>query len=264
MKKNQKKFRRRLGVNIDHVATLRQVRGTPYPDPYDTLEILKKCGVDQVTLHLREDRRHIQDHDLKRIIRSKILPVNFEMAATAEMVKLAKDLQPSVCTFVPEKRRELTTEGGLDLRRNAKSLAQSIEALQMKKIRASLFIEADPEQIWLAARLGADAIEIHTGSYCDQAQVFLQPQEKLKFFGKNEKLSASLQKEVGRITTAARWAKSLGLDVYAGHGLHAGNLAPIVEIPEIEEYNIGHAIIARSVFVGLKNAVIEIQNALQK
>lgn len=263
MRKSKSHFRRRLGVNIDHVATLRQVRGTPYPDPYDTLSILKKCHVDQVTLHLREDRRHIQDRDLRRVIQAKVLPVNFEMAATPEMVSLACDLRPSVCTFVPEKRRELTTEGGLDLRRNTKALARAIETLQMKKIRLSLFIEADPEQIWLAARLGADAIEIHTGSYCDQAQVFLQPQGKLKILGKNTKLPTSLAKEVGRITMAARWAQSLGLAVYAGHGLHVGNLAPIAAIPEIEEYNIGHAIIARSVFVGLEAAIGEIQNVLR-
>jgi pyridoxine 5-phosphate synthase len=235
-----------LGVNIDHVATLRQVRGTPYPDPFDTLAILKKCRVDQVTLHLREDRRHIQDHDLQRVIQAKVLPVNLEMAATSEMVKIACDLKPSVCTFVPEKRRELTTEGGLNLRHNTKTLLGAIETLQKKKICVSLFVEADPEQIWLAARLGADAVEIHTGFYCDQAQILAK------------------KKEVGRITTAARWAKSLGLAVYAGHGLHVGNLAPIVAIPEIEEYNIGHAIIARAIFVGLETAIVEIQNALQK
>lgn len=236
----------RLGVNIDHIATLRKVRKTSYPDPVQSLPLLQKCGVDQVTCHLREDRRHIQDRDLERIIKSQTLPVNMEMALTKEMVEICRRLRPATCTLVPEKRKEITTEGGLDCRHHFEALKREVPRLREKGIRFSLFIDPDLEQIDLSAELQADGVELHTGTFCE---AFGTPNES---------------QELIRLKKAAEHASGRGLKVFAGHGLNTENLPPVVTIKEIEEYNIGHSIISRAVFVGLEEAIREIQRILNK
>ncbi|EKD52400.1 MAG: Pyridoxal phosphate biosynthetic protein [uncultured bacterium] len=253
---------RRLGVNIDHIATIRQSRGVVYPDPVEALSILKSSGVDQVTIHLREDRRHIQDHDLDRILALGTLPVNLEMAVTDEMVAIACQKKPSHATLVPERREEVTTEGGLDCEGNLSKVQRAVSALQRAGIHTSLFIDPDLEQVTAAKDVGANAIEIHTGTYCNVIEEFYGHwghyhwQEDPVY---SQKVSAQLAK----IRGAAQSAHDGGLKVYAGHGLHTQNLAPITAIELIEEYNIGHAIIARAVFVGLKQAIEEIQELLK-
>lgn len=235
----------RLGVNVDHIATLRQVRKEFYPDPLDALPILQKCKADQITCHLREDRRHMQDHDLERLIAAKIFPINLEMALTQEMIFLAARLKPQMITLVPEKRQELTTEGGLDLNHHFKNMGSGIKQLHDAGIKVSLFINADDKAIDLACELGVDAVEFHTGVYCEH-------------FGTDKQAD-----ELDRLKQATLYAKKGGLHVYAGHGLNWLNLKPVVQIKEIEEYNIGHSIIARAVFLGLEGAVKEIQEILK-
>lgn len=254
-------MRPRLGVNIDHIATLRAVRGVRYPAPLEALTILKKCRVDQVTLHLREDRRHIVDADLKKIVAEKVLPVNLEMAATPEMLQIALRTRPHTVTYVPEKRRELTTEGGLDAARMLTRLKNHIEKLQRHQIRVSLFIEARSAQIRAAKASGADGVEFHTGCYCDFLEKH-QAQSGSYSGWQKGKWGSQITRELEHLRTGIALARALGLHVYAGHGLHVGNLAPIVALGDIEEYNIGHAIIARAVFVGLKQAIREIQACL--
>ena len=242
----------RLGVNIDHIATLRQARVTTYPDPVDSLTILKKCHVDQVTVHLREDRRHIQDRDLIEIIKAQMIPVNMEMGVTLEMVQIALRLLPQTCTLVPEKREEITTEGGLDCIQHFALLKKQISQLHKKKIRVSLFIDPDLRQIEKAVELEVEAIELHTGTFCEQFVVNVGAIHELP-----------LQKEFNRLQKAAHLAHSAGLQVFAGHGLNSENLPSVVKIREIEEYNIGHSLIARAVFVGLEKAIQEIQALLK-
>lgn len=254
----------RLGVNIDHIATLREARKCGIPDPVDSLVILEKCGVDQVTLHLREDRRHIQDRDLEEIIKRARIPVNLEMAITGEMVEIARRLRPATsgvatATIVPEKRREITTEGGLDCEGNIHLLEKEIPRLKEKGIRVSLFIDPDEKQIDLSAKLRADAVELHTGSYCEAYShnpSFTSPYLK----GRTGGVTAELE----RLRDAAAHAAQKGLKVFAGHGLNTQNLPSVVSIREIEEYNIGHSIIARAVFAGLEGAVREIQEILKR
>lgn len=241
----KQKVHRRLGVNIDHIATLREARKVSYPSPFEALEVLKICHVDQVTLHLREDRRHIQDHDLKAIVAANALPVNLEMAVTDEMVDIALKYRPKTVTLVPEKREEITTEGGLDVAGRFERVSACVKKLKNVGIHCSHFIDADLNQVYAAHESGADAIEIHTGTYCHLAEC------KKEFSHEVEKIRLASQVAVGK-----------GLKVYAGHGLHKDNLTPIVAIAEIEEYNIGHAIIARAVFVGLEKAIREIQQQL--
>lgn len=236
----------RLGVNIDHIATLREVRKTTYPDPTGSLPILCECGVDQVTCHVREDRRHMQEDDLAHLMSDGRLPVNLEMAVTPAMLDLACKYKPTRGTFVPEKRQEITTEGGLDLTHHEEALFQAILRLHEQKIKVSLFIDPDEHQIKQAKHLGADGIELHTGTYCDA-------------FGTDRE-----DQEWSRLNKAARLATQLGMPVFAGHGLNIKNLPLIVSIQEIKEYNIGHSIIARAVFVGLKNAILEIKNILNR
>lgn len=231
----------KLGVNIDHVATLRQARGTRYPDPVAAAASVEAAGADQITVHLREDRRHIQDVDVRILRRSIQTELNLEMAATDPMVDFAVDLKPDSVTFVPEKRKELTTEGGLDLKKNKKKLTQQIPLLLKKGIRVSLFIDPDEEQVRIAAELKTDAVEIHTGRYADA------------------KSGEEIQNELRRITLAARKGKEAGLWVAAGHGLNYANIGPVAEVKEIVEFNIGHSIIARAVFVGLEAAVREMK-----
>lgn len=247
----------KLGVNIDHIATLREVRQVSYPDPLESLSVLKKCSVDQVTIHLREDRRHIQDHDLHRIVRSKILPVNLEMAITEEMVGIASRTPVRVCTFVPEKREEITTEGGLNVLGNKTKITEAVLKLKKAGRCVSLFIDPSARQVRASFEVGADAVELHTGTYCDVLEKNFKREKKYNF--KKEKV----RQEIKKIKGAARLASFLKLKVCAGHGLHRQNLAPLITIHEITEYNIGHAIIARAVFVGLKNAIQEIRRVLR-
>lgn len=253
--------KRRLGVNIDHIATLREARKSSYPEPFQALSILQDCLVDQVTIHLREDRRHIQDLDLKKISESKVLPVNLEMAVTDEMVQVARHYRPKMVTFVPENRQEVTTEGGLDCIQHHTRIKRAIQSLKEDRVHCSLFVDPDPKQVEAAHATGADAVEIHTGAYCNLIEKFYT-----KAFHYNYTLDPSVShivdEEVSKIKQASQLTATLGMKVYAGHGLHCHNLAAVIQIPEIEEYNIGHAIIARAIFVGLKQAVQEIQNIL--
>lgn len=235
---------RRLGVNIDHVATLRQARGTPYPDVALAAHIAESAGADQITCHLREDRRHIQDSDLshlRKIVKTKL---NLEMAATPEMLGIACEVKPDIVTLVPEKRQELTTEGGLDLFGQSSHLQDCISQLRQAGIPVSLFINPELEDVEKSLELGANAIELHTGQYAEATG------------------EEGLRRELERLIRSANLGSKLQLKVFAGHGLHYENVAPLVAIPEIEEYNIGHSIVARSVFVGLDQAVKEMKSLL--
>lgn len=234
----------KLGINVDHVATLRQARGTKYPDPLAAALLAERGGGDQITVHLREDRRHIQDSDVRLLKRSLQTELNLEMAATQAMVAFAIEVQPHSATLVPEKRQELTTEGGLDCLKNRKALAKFVPLLQQKGVRVSLFIDPDPKQIEMAKELKSDAIEIHTGRYADA------------------RLPKEQEVELARIRAAAALGKKLGLWVACGHGLHYQNTAPVAEIPEIVEFNIGHSIMARALFVGMESAVREMKKLL--
>lgn len=225
-----------LGVNIDHVATLRQARGTNYPDPVMAALICEQAGADGITLHLREDRRHIQDRDVERMVETVQTRVNFEMAATDEMVAIACRLKPAFCCIVPEKREELTTEGGLDVVGNLALVTRQTQVLQDAGIAVSLFIDADPAQIEASAKAGADMIELHTGHYAD-SKGEVQKQELVR---------------IGRGLVLGQQA---GLVVNAGHGLHYHNTQAIVGLGEFYELNIGHSIISRAVFCGLEQAV---------
>lgn len=229
-----------LGVNIDHVATIRQLRNTPYPDILQALEQVEAAGADSITIHLREDRRHIQDNDVYLIAKQLITRLNFECAHTREMVEIAKQIRPHSVCFVPERRQEITTEGGLDVCSIQAGLSHTIAQLKALGIRTSLFVNADLAQISAAASVGADMIEIHTGAFSDAAASHQAAQLDL-------------------IKTAAQHGHQLGLQVNAGHGLHLGNTAAIVAIPEIVELNIGHAIVSRALFVGLAQAVREMK-----
>lgn len=231
----------KLGINVDHVATLRQARGTKYPDPLAAALQAERGGADQITIHLREDRRHIQEEDVRVMRRSLQTELNLEMAATEAMVQLAIAIQPNQVTLVPEKRQELTTEGGLDCLKHLKGLAKWIPLLQQKGVRVSLFIDPEPKQIEAAKELRSDAIEIHTGCYADA------------------RLPREQQVELERIRQAAALGKKLELWVACGHGLNYQNTTPVAQIPEIVEFNIGHAIIARALFVGIEPAVREMK-----
>jgi pyridoxine 5-phosphate synthase len=229
----------RLGVNIDHVATVRQARGVLYPDPVAAAGIIELAGADGIVCHLREDRRHIQDRDL-RILREIIQTrLNLEMAATEEMIRIALATKPNIVTLVPEKREELTTEGGLDVIKFFPSLKKAIQRLQKGGIPVSLFVDPKKDQIKASEGVGAEVIEIHTGHYCD-AKTSLQEDEELK-----------------KILDAVAEASHRNLQIAAGHGLNYVNVQRIAEIKEIEELNIGHSIIARAVLVGLDRAVRE-------
>ena len=232
-----------LGVNIDHIATLRQARGTSYPEPAQAVVIAEQSGADLITLHLREDRRHIVDRDvylLKQIIQTRM---NLEMAATAEMVRIACDVQPEDVCIVPEKREELTTEGGLNVIANRVELKEHVNSLREVGVRVSLFIDPDPEQIEASCEVGAEAVEIHTGAYADAGR------------GKRDE-------ELDRIKEAVAVASNLTLRVNGGHGLHYHNVMSVAAIPGFAELNIGHAIIARAVFTGLGEAVAEMKRLI--
>jgi pyridoxine 5-phosphate synthase len=230
----------RLGVNIDHVATIRNARGGDHPDPVRAAEIVAAVGGDGITAHLREDRRHIRDEDLARIQAATNLPLNLEMAATPEMLAIALRHKPHAACIVPEKREERTTEGGLDAAGMHNTLAPIAEELRSAGIRVSLFIEADERQLDAALRLGAPVVEFHTGEY---AHAFLD--------GDREKV----ERELRRITDMAALATKNGIEPHAGHGLTFENVQPIAAIPQIAELNIGHYLIGEAVFVGLENAI---------
>ncbi|MEX2354127.1 MAG: pyridoxine 5'-phosphate synthase [Gammaproteobacteria bacterium] len=226
-----------LGVNIDHIATLRQMRMTPYPDLLQAAEIVIAAGADSLTIHLREDRRHIQDQDVLDLKASINVPMNLEMAVTEEMLGIAEAVKPEFCCFVPERRQELTTEGGLDVAGNKIRIAEACKRMSAAGIRASLFIDADEIQIQAAAEVGAGVIEIHTGHYADASD------------------DGERNREMARINTAAALANGLGLEVNAGHGLNYENVRPVAALETVHELNIGHAIVARAVFTGLAEAV---------
>lgn len=232
-----------LGVNIDHVATLRQARGTAYPRPVEAAVMAERAGADSITLHLREDRRHIQDHDLVEIDKVMRTHMNLEMAITEEMIDIATGLKPSDACLVPEKRAELTTEGGLDVAGQLDKVADACARLAQAGIRVSLFIDPDRRQLDAAIEAGAPVVELHTGQYADAE-------------------AAAQDEELQRIVDAARYGHGKGLVINAGHGLHYGNVKPIAAIEQVVELNIGHAIISRAVFDGLAVAVSEMKRLM--
>jgi pyridoxine 5-phosphate synthase len=232
-----------LGVNIDHVATLRQARGTSYPRPADAVVMVEQAGADSITVHLREDRRHIQDADLTAINQVMRSHMNLEMAVTDEMLQIASLIKPSDVCLVPEKREELTTEGGLDVKGQQAKIMGACERLASENIRASLFIDPDIEQLDAALAAGAPVVELHTGAYADA-----EGDEQVV--------------ELKRVVDAAKYGHSVGLIINAGHGLHYQNVTAIAEIPEIVELNIGHAIVSRAVFDGLAMAVSEMKRLM--
>jgi len=234
----------RLYVNIDHVATLRQQRGTRYPDPVVAAALCEQAGADGITAHLREDRRHIQDRDI-RVLRETVRGVfNLEMAATEEMVKLALEVRPDFCTLVPEKRAERTTEGGLDVSAGG-SLERMVATLRHEGIGVSLFIDPEPAAVARSQKLGAGTVELHTGYYCD-APV----------------RSPDAARQLGRLEAAARAAAEHGLCLGAGHGLDQSSVGPVAALPRLEELNIGHGLVARAVMVGMERAVVELRAAI--
>lgn len=235
----------RLGVNIDHIATLRQARGTIYPDPVEAMQLAVQAGADGITIHLREDRRHIQDADVYRLQEITQVPLNLEIAVTQEMLDIACAVRPTYVCLVPEKREEVTTEGGLDCIAYAQQITTAVTQLQRHHIAVSLFIDPEPEQIHAAYQTGAQTVELHTGDYAD---------------AKTELAQASAHK---RVQTAAALATNLGLVVNAGHGLNYDNVQSIAALAELNELNIGHAIIARAAFVGLVPAVQEMKALMQ-
>ncbi len=233
-----------LGVNIDHVATLRQQRHTRYPEPIQAALMAEQAGAENITLHLREDRRHIQERDVRLLAEVLTTRMNLEMAVTPAMVELACALKPADCCLVPERRAELTTEGGLDVIAGGEGLRRRCAELAGSGIRVALFIDPEPSQIEAAGRAGAPVIELHTGAYADAPE-------------------AQQARELERLRQAARLGASRGLIVHAGHGLNYHNVGPIAALPEIVELNIGHAIVARAVFVGLSAAVREMKALMQ-
>ena len=244
----------RLNVNIDHIATIRQARHTNEPNPVSAAVICELAGADGITTHLRSDRRHIQDYDLIALKQVVITHLNVEMAATDEMVEIAARIKPDVVTLVPERPQEITTEGGLDVVSNQKAIRQGVKKLNDAGVYVSLFIDPDIEQIKAAAKLGAYQIEICTASY---AQLNEHPGDA------TVRRTGEIEKELARIGAAARMASKAGLKVSAGHGLTYRNVGAVARIPEVEEFNIGHNIIARAALVGLDSAVREMIEAIR-
>lgn len=234
----------KLGVNIDHIATLRQARGGVEPDPVAGAVIAELAGADGITVHLREDRRHIQDRDIRLLRETVRTRLNLEMAVSDEIIKIALFTKPEQCTLVPEKREELTTEGGLDCVKNFDKICAAVKKLSKGKISISLFIDPDPEQIKKAAKTGAEFIELHTGNYA------------------NAKEEKDIERELIKLKRCTALAKKSGLRINAGHGLNYINVRPVARIPDIEELNIGHSIISRAVLVGLDKAVREMKELL--
>jgi len=241
-------IKRKLGVNIDHVATIRNARGENYPDPLKAALIAEKCGADSITLHLREDRRHIRDTDLINIRKKIKIPLNLEMAPTNKMLKIAIKNKPDYVCIVPEKRKEVTTEGGLNLKKNKKKIKNIIAKLKSKNIRVSLFINPALSEVKLASEIRADCVELHTGIFC-------------KHINKHEnKLAKSAYV---KLLTTSNFAKSFGLDVHAGHGLNYRSTLILSKIKNISEFNIGHFIISDSLFLGIKNVIKKFKNIIK-
>jgi len=235
----------RLGVNVDHVATVRQARRAQVPDPVEAALLAEKAGADGITVHLREDRRHIQERDVELLRERLKTKLNLEMAVTPAMVAFAETLRPDDACFVPEKREELTTEGGLDIVAHRRKIQDSVKRLQDRGIHVGLFVDPEEKQIETSKEVGADAVEVHTGTYCNAA-------------------GAEREKERRTVASAVSLAYRLGLEVHAGHGLDYENVLPIAGIHEIVELNIGHSIIARAVVVGIEQAVREMKALLKK
>ncbi len=235
-----------LGVNVDHVATLRQARGTRYPDPVAAALLAERAGADSITIHVREDRRHIQDRDLEVLSKTIQTRINLEMAVTDAMLSLAKASKPADCCLVPESREELTTEGGLDVAGQAGKVEAACSDLEAAGVRVSLFIDPDPEQLDASHACGARVVELHTGTFSDA----VDEEEQTR--------------ELARIAAAAEYGSKLGLRIHAGHGLHYHNVQPIAAIAEIVELNIGHAIVSRAVFDGLAKAVSDMKALMQE
>ena len=235
----------RLGVNVDHVATVRQARRADQPDPVEAALLAERAGADGITVHLREDRRHIQERDVELMRERLETKINLEMAVTPAMVAFATALGPDDACFVPEKREELTTEGGLDVAAHKGKIEEAVRRLQDCGIRVSLFIDPEQSQLEASKEIGAHAVEIHTGAYCNAA-------------------GSEREKELAAIVRASALAQSLGLEVHAGHGLNYDNVLPIAAIPQIVELNIGHSIIARAVIVGIERAVREMKELLSR
>ncbi|MEM8771267.1 MAG: pyridoxine 5'-phosphate synthase [Pseudomonadota bacterium] len=238
----------RLGVNIDHVATIRNARGGDHPDPVRAAQLVATAGADGITAHLREDRRHIRDDDMRRLKEELDLPLNFEMAATAEMLKLCTEVMPHACCIVPENRNERTTEGGLDVSGQHNFIAPFVRELDDAGIRVSLFVDPEERQIEAAKSSGAPVIEVHTGAYYEAA-IATEPKR--------------IEAEFEKIRKAAAFAHSLGLEVHAGHGLTFHNVQPIAAIPELRELNIGHFLVGEAVFMGLAESVKEMKRLMQ-
>ncbi len=234
-----------LGVNIDHVATVRQARGTFYPSVIAAAEYAERAGADSITIHLREDRRHIQDADVEALCGRHARRINLEMAVTTEMLDIALQHRPSDVCLVPEKREELTTEGGLDVIAHQAAVSRAVQRLQPAGIRVSLFIDPEPEQVRAAQSSGAAVVELHTGTYADAR-------------------GEAQQQELRRLQLACEQAHALGLQVNAGHGLHLENVVAVARLPHMTELNIGHSIIARSIFVGLEAAVQEMRALIRQ
>ena len=235
----------RLGVNIDHIATLRNARGGLHPDPVRAAKIVEASGADGITIHLREDRRHIRDQDVRDIISLSSLPVNLEMAASSEMLSIACEVEPNAVCIVPENRIEITTEGGLAVASQQQKLLPIIQELKKNNIRISLFIDPHIQEIEAAAQLGADIVEFHTGKYCDT-------------------MGMRQEEELGKLKNASKRADSMGIEVHAGHGLSFDNVVSIAAIPEVKELNIGHFIIGEAVFSGLANVIQEMRDLITK
>lgn len=229
----------RFAINIDHIATLRNARGGNEPDPVVAAKIAEEAGAECIVCHLREDRRHIKDDDVRRLRKAVTTKLDLEMAAAPEIIKIAKRIKPDLCTLVPERRKELTTEGGLDVIKHKKSLKRAIKVLHTSGIKVSLFIDPVTEQIQTAKEIGADMMEIHTGEYA------------------NANSRKEIHNQLNRIKAAAKLGKKLGLIVNAGHGLDYKNIKPISKIREIDEVSIGYAVIVESMYIGLENAVIK-------
>jgi pyridoxine 5-phosphate synthase len=239
----------RLGVNIDHVATVRNARGSAYPDPVRAALLAETSGADGITAHLREDRRHISDTDIERLMEALSVPLNFEMAATEEMQMIALRHRPHAVCIVPEKREERTTEGGLEVAREENRLAHFIAPLRDAGCRVSIFIAADPRQIEAAHRIGAEVVELHTGAYCD-------------FHA--ERHLAERDAELERLRSMAAFAHGLGLEVHAGHGLTYDTAGPVAAFPEVMELNIGHFIVGEAIFMGLGPAIAEMRRIMDE
>lgn len=239
----------RLGVNIDHVATVRNARGGHHPDPIRAAHMAVLAGADGITAHLREDRRHIRDQDMERLKRQLFVPLNFEMAATPEMVGIATRLHPHACCLVPEKREERTTEGGLDIISGASHLRPMIQQLKDEGIRVSLFVEPEIDVMDAACELGAPVVELHTGTYCEAVA---------------EGDQGKISRELERLRRAAEHGARIGLEIHAGHGLALDSVRPVAAIPQIMELNIGHSLIGDAIFVGLDEAVRAMRAAMDE